>query len=111
MAKVEDDWTDVERGLAWLDKYKRWRPTIAGMRRLGVAIRADARFHDLEPSLSHACLVFRRHAQRGVLVCWKGDDTYGVAFVEAGFELRAGRDVGEDRVLDVLLEYLEEAPT
>jgi len=108
--QMTDDWRKVEETFVRLDEYRAWRPIVAAMRHLVTMIRADARFHDLEPSVSHACLVFRRRAKRGVFVSWNDDDTYGIAFLEPGFELRDGRSVKEDTVLDVLLEYLEQAP-
>jgi hypothetical protein len=110
MAQVTDDWIDVDEGLTRLERRDAWRPIVAAIRRLSMGIRADARFERLEPSLSHACLVFRRSASHGVLVSWHEDDCeFGVAFVEPGFVLQGGVRVKEERVLEVLLEYLAQA--
>lgn len=106
-----DDWTEVETRLAEIDEYEAWRATVAAIRRLIAAIRGDPRFVDLSPSLSHNALVFRRRAPRSVLASWnEQDDTYGVAFVEGTFDVKDRRRVDQARVLDVLLEYLAQAP-
>jgi len=109
--QLTDDWQEVEEAFARLDKYQAWRPIVAAMRHLIAMIRADSRFHDLEPSVSHACLVFRRRAKRSVFVSWNVDNgSYRIAFVVGVFELRDSRIVREGAVLDVLFEYLERAP-
>lgn len=107
--QVTDEWQSVELAFGQLEKLGESRQTLAAMRRLVTMVRADPRFHDLEPSMSHACLVFRRQAKRGVLACWNDDHTYGLAFVEPGFTLRDDRRVSEETVLDALLDYLKRA--
>ena len=107
---MTENWDSVESWYAQLDELAAWRPAVAAMRRLIAAIRADGRFHDLAPSTSHEALVFRRAAKRAVFVSWQEDGTYSVAFVEHPFELRQGRRVGENDVIEVLLEYLDQAP-
>ena len=107
---MTDNWEMVEEAFARIDNYPAWRPIVAAMRRLVVMIRGDSRFHDVEPSVSHAYLVFRRHGKPIVLVGWNVDDrSYGVAFIEPGFEMRAYRRVKKSSVLDVLHEYLQQA--
>ena len=105
-----EDWKEVERRFAELAVYSGWRPIVAAMSDLVTAIRTDTRFHDLDPSVSHAYLVLRASEKRGVIVAWEVDDgAYKISFVEPGFTLRETRSVPRDAVLDVLLEYLERA--
>ena len=106
---IADEWTELERALAAQERHAMYRDAIAAMRRLIDKIKADTRFRDLEPSLSHASLVFRRSAPHGVIVSWDGNKSYAVAFVDPGFEFKARKLVSEQSVIEVLHEYLADA--
>lgn len=73
MAQVVDDWTDVDAGLARLERRDAWRQIVAAIRRLVMSIRKDARFVRVE---------------------------------EPGFVLQGGVRVKEERILEVLLQFL-----
>ena len=109
--QVTDEWRSVEEAFVELDELGASRSVLAAMRSLVTAIRADSRFHDLAPSVSHEHLVFRRGGKRAVIVLWNaGDADYRVAFLEPGFTFRNPRRATRETVLDVLLEYLVLAP-
>lgn len=108
---MTDDWRSVEERLYWIDQLLRWRPIVAAMRRLIAAIKADPRFHDLRPSMSHAALVFRRGADHAVCASWNPEDEmYKVAFIDPGFTFRDSRAAATDAILDLLFDYLDRSP-
>jgi hypothetical protein len=109
--QMTDDWQGVEEAFVELDALGASRSVLAAMRSLVAAIRADSRFHNLEPSVSHEHLVFRRGAKRGVIAFWNKDESdYRIAFLEPGFTFRDPRQATRETVLNVLLEYLAQAP-
>lgn len=109
---MTDDWRGVEEALYWLDQRLSWRPVVVAMRGLLAAIKADPRFHDLAPSMSHDALVLRRSSNPGVWVSWLPDDeAYEVAFIDPGFSLRDRRRAkATDGCLELLSEYLDHSP-
>lgn len=106
---MADDWDAVEQAFVVRERHRVLRPNIAGMRRLVEKIKADGTLRDLQPSVSHASLVFRRTASRSVLLEWHDKDIYQVSLVGPRFELSDTKRVPEENVMDVLRQYLEKA--
>jgi len=109
MAAMTDDWLDVENAFAHRERHEVFQTTIAAMRLLVEKIKADGSLHDLQPSVSHASIVFRRGGPRSVLLHWNEKDGYRVSLLDYPFEISGTRKVTEHDVVEVLREYLVRA--
>jgi hypothetical protein len=109
MATVNDEWAEVENAYAHHEHHPLFRTTVTAMRRIVDKIKADPSLRDLEPSVTHASLVFRRRSPRSVLLEWNEQDGYKISFLGYPFEALETTKVTEDNVVEVLRQYLERA--
>ena len=107
---IRSEWEAVEIEFSIREKWDALRSSIAAMRRLAEKLKADPRIHDLQPSVSHGSLVFRRAEPRSVWVSWDSAGAYQVSLVvvrDLNF-LKTTR-VDDDKVVDVVIDYLDKA--
>ena len=107
---MSDDWEAIECDLAGRARHGAYRAAVTAMMRLIGKIKEDQRFRNLEPSVSHASLVFRRRASHSVWVSWDDAASFQVSLVTPNLEFVETTSASEDTVLDILCEYLKNAP-
>jgi hypothetical protein len=107
MRTMTDKWDDVEKAFAHREGHEMFRAAVAAMRPMVEKIKADGSLHDLEPSVSHVSLVFRRGAPRSVLLHWNEKDGHRVSMLDCPFDVSETTEVTEDDVIEVLRRYLD----
>jgi hypothetical protein len=109
---MKDPWKAVEEDLAGRARHSAYRAAATALATLIERIRQDRSLSDLDPSISHASLVFRRGAPRSVWVSWNdtAPGAYKISLVAPNLEFVETTMASEQEVMGILRRFLEKAP-